>query len=484
MNRQELFSIIRKKVKENPSLENLITSKNFLDYPENKYLKDAFCKYKRIYQSTEEWDQFARFALTDPKERAYMYERVIQLLIKYCFPYEKYFKIRSEYATSPFFDRISSLNRLLILYKEYFQIYSDIINKINFDYPKKEYSGKFIKGVIDWSETLKKTPSFPIEFKTKRLYKKFSVPENMLLILCAFWLENEATRLLRLDFLEPLDKNEIYILNTIAQKSKKILMLFPFKEVLDDIKDYFRLQINDSRIKDLEILSRKRLQEGIIKNNEYYKLLKWIYKFKQLNIRMFSPNHINFPIDNISSLDTIYEVWIFFEIIDYVNKNVVNVKPKLGKDKKDEIKIEYFEFRFPKTTKKSVEFHYQPVFYRKDKEIWAGDEITPDFTVITGNKTVIAVFDAKNYTKDNKKGPRDTILAYMFNLHTNYGAILSPKFNHEEFSYLSEENPNKDHSNLKLAYYKLVPKDEKTVIENNNEEIQTILKEIENRLTN
>ena len=149
MNRQELFSEIRKLTKENKDLAKLITSKEFIEYPEYKYLKDAFKKYKKIYKTDEQQDQFARFALTDPKERAYMCERTIQLLIKHCLSYDKYFKIRSEHATSPFFDRISSLNRLLILHKEYFQIYLNIIKKINFDYPEKEYSEKLIKGVIN-----------------------------------------------------------------------------------------------------------------------------------------------------------------------------------------------------------------------------------------------------------------------------------------------------------------------------------------------
>ena len=481
MNKQELFFKIRKKIEENPTLKTFITSKGFLDYPENKDWKEDFDKYKKIYQSKEQWDQFARFALTDPKERGYMYERVIQLLIKYCYSYEAYFQIRSENATSPFFDRISSLNRLLILYKEYFQIYYNILNKIQFDYPKKEYDGKFIKGVIDWSETLKKTPYFPIEFKTKRQYKKFNVPENMLLILCAFWLENEATRLLRLDFLEPLNKSEIYILNTIAQKSKMILTFFPFKEVLDDVKDFFKFDINDLRIKDLEIISRKRLHEGIIKNKEYFKLLRWINRFKQLNIRMYSPNLINFPIDNTSSLDTLYEVWVFFEIIDFINTNIAETEIK---PIRDEIKIKYFEFKFPKSSKGSVKFYYEKDFAFKDHEIWVGDHIMPDFTIIKDGR-ILAVFDAKNYNKDDKgvkRGITDTILAYMTYLDTNYGAILSPKFEYDEYCYPSKDKTARYHSDLKLAYYKLVPKDEKLVIENNNKMINTILEEIKNKL--
>jgi hypothetical protein len=198
---------------------------------------------------------------------------------------------------------------------------------------------------------------------------------------------------------------------------------------------------------------------------------------------MYSPNIINFPIDNISSLDTLYEVWIFFEIIDFINTNIAETVLKPVKEK-DEKKIKYFEFKFPKTSKKSVEFHYERDFTFKDKEIWVGDWIKPDFTIIVDGR-ILAVFDAKNYNKDSKgvkRGVTDTILAYMTYLDTNYGAILSPKFESDEFCYPSKDNMARYHSDLKLAYYKLVPKDEKIVIENNNKMINTILEEIKNRL--
>lgn len=482
MNRQEFFLKIRKAVERDRSLEKLIISKDFLNYPEYRGWKEDFDKYKEIYQSKEQWEQFAKFALTDPKERAYMYERVIQLLIKYLLSYEKYFQIRSESGTVPFFNRISSLNRLLILNKEYFQIYSNIIKKIHFDYPKKEYTGKYIKGIIDWSATLKRTSSsFPVDFKTKTLYKKFNVPENILLLLCAYWLGNEASRLLRLDFLEPLDKNEIYILNLVIQRSKRIITSFPFKEVLESVKEFIKLDINDKGIKNLEILSQRRLKEGIIKNNEYFKLLNWIDKYKQLNIRMFSSNNTNFPIDNISSLDTLYEVWIFLEILDYINTSISTVITNFSKD---EIKNKYFEFRFQENKERSIEFHYEKEFTYKDKEIWIGDKITPDFTIISESK-IVAVFDAKNYNKDIKgvkKQATDVILAYMSYLDTNCGGVLSPKFGYEEYHHRRKYTDTIYYTDLKLAYYKLEPKDEELVIKKNYEMIEDLLNDIKSRL--
>jgi hypothetical protein len=51
MNRQELFLKIRKKVKENRTLEKIITSKDFLDYPENKDWKENFDKYKKFIKA-------------------------------------------------------------------------------------------------------------------------------------------------------------------------------------------------------------------------------------------------------------------------------------------------------------------------------------------------------------------------------------------------------------------------------------------------
>ena len=136
-----------------------------------------------------------------------MYEKFLSLLLKYRRSYKDYFILKSEEGT--FFEPnyLSRLNKLNNLGEEFFEIYSKIRNKINFEYPKRNHVGALLRGNINWQKTITNSTTFiPIKFHSSIPYRKFDTPENLLLILCVYWINSESTILLNSKIEENVDE--------------------------------------------------------------------------------------------------------------------------------------------------------------------------------------------------------------------------------------------------------------------------------------
>ena len=261
---------------------DFLTNEEFTSIPEYAYLNTEF-ENNRLKKGNikEKWHQFVRFALSDPKEHQYMYDSLLRLLLKYRRTHTDYFKIKNERGTFYFPDRLADLNRLLILYKEYFQIYKDILNRIHFDHPVENLSETQVRGKISWDKTLKNSiTDIPIKFETTRWIREFETDENILLVLVAMWLNRESRRLLTIEFTEPLESHEISILSQIVENTQKIIHMFPFQNVVNSSSRYAPLELNDSRITSLESNVRMRIKRGIVRNEKYTHLLEWMEKFR------------------------------------------------------------------------------------------------------------------------------------------------------------------------------------------------------------
>ena len=85
-------------------------------------------------------------------------------------------------------------------------IYREIKNRIHFDFPKEDYSGSLIRGNINWAKTLQNSNTkFPLTFFSSIQNKKFDTPGNILLVLCAKWLNQESSDVLQAKLTEPLN---------------------------------------------------------------------------------------------------------------------------------------------------------------------------------------------------------------------------------------------------------------------------------------
>jgi hypothetical protein len=186
---------------------------------------------------------------------------------------------------------------------------------------------------------------------------------------------------------------------------------------------------------------------------------------------MVSSTSTNYPLDTLKNLDTIYEAWIFFEIINIVNEKYGILSFQMKE------KPYYFEFEYEGHR---IKFVYERDFELGKRHAWAVKS-TPDFTAME-NDDIIAIFDAKNYSADGKTEATNTMLAYLTNLDTNFGALFFPEFDYKVFVYPHKNQPARYHFDLKLVHYKMQPKSSEEAIATTRKMVSDMLLKITNRV--
>jgi hypothetical protein len=422
----------------------------FINLPENRELRDAF-RLSKYDENGWKWHQLVRTVLEPPENKQFMYDRLLSLILKHPRSHKSYFEIKNAEGIFQIPNPLADLNKLEMLFLQYFTIYKRIIDQIHFDYPRIENYGQSIKGKLNWTRTLtKSTIEFPLAFSTAIMKREFDTPENILLILCAEWMYRESNRLLNTRFLEPLTDYKINLLTGLSQKTKSILQHFPIVSVLNSSRKYWNLPYDDSRIRNLEKETKRRTNQMRIHNRNYSMLLNWIEEFRQLDLSIISETtpsrHIIEPIEN---LDTIYEIWIFMEFIEFLYEKDLLIDFHLGQEP-------HCRFKYKGIV---VTFWYEKGFAH-GPNAWILTH-RPDFTAMVGND-IIAIFDAKNYSKSSSISETITkMLAYMTNLDANFGALIYPNHpeNWEDLDrdlrfqtlkpFVSSRNPEMTENNIK-----------------------------------
>ncbi len=422
MNENELFEEIKRlNSKDGGQIkQSVLANDNFIKQPQYKNLLRAY-NDSTFRENHWKWHQLVRVVLEPPEIRQYMYDRLLGLLLKHKRSHDDYFTLRTEEGAFQVPNPLADLNKLEILYQKYFEIYKNIKNQIHFDYPKNEHVGG-IRGKINWDKTIRINPTdFPMNFVTSISKKIFETPENVLLVLCAEWMYRESNRLLQTEFEEPLTDYKKNLLRGISEKSKIILNHFPFNTVLNESKKFWNLSYNDPRINELEFQTKKRINQKLIRNQNYSKLLFWIDEFRELNIKRVSATtptrHI---LESIKNLDTVYEAWIFLEFVEYLHERNVLINFQLG-DKP------HCEFEWSGII---VTFWYEKEFASGGKHAWAVEH-RPDFVAMIEDE-ILCIFDAKNYGKSSSTtDAQNKMLSYLNNLDANFGALIFP--NHPKY---------------------------------------------------
>jgi len=125
-------------------------------------------------------------------------------------------------------------------------------------------------------------------------------------------------------------------------------------------------------------------------------------------------------LESIENLDTVYEVWIFLEFVEYLHEQNVLINFQLGEDP-------HCEFEWGGVV---VTFWYEKTFTRKGSHAWAVEH-RPDFVAMIDDE-IIGIFDAKNYGKRSPTSDaQNKMLSYMNNLDANFGALIFP--NHPQY---------------------------------------------------
>ena len=439
---------------------NVLANETFLDYP-------LYFELKRKFRETEyhsrhwKWHQLVRLVLEPQQTRQYMYDRLLSLLLKHRRSYDEYFVLKTQEGIHQIPNPLADLNRLEILYQTYFQIYQNVKNRIHFDFPNTDYLGSSIRGTINWDKTIKNSlTDFPTQFASSIKEKEFDTPENILLILCAEWLFRESSRLLQIDFKEPLSEYKRNLLNTISQNTQLILYNFPIKSILNESKRYWGLSFSDPRINQLENNTKQRINQRLIRNQNYVKLLEWMDDFRSLDIsRVTDSTPTRHILDSLENVDTVYEAWIFLEFVEFLHEKELLINLKLGD--KANCQFEYGGM--------IVTFWYEKTFSSKEGHAWILEH-RPDFTAMVDDE-ILAIFDAKNYSKASSgyiSESQNKMLAYLNNLDANYGALIYPNYpkNWDDLSrdekmqrlvlYLTSKKPDFTNSEIKNEARKFV----------------------------
>ena len=468
MNRQELANEIRRlKNKEKIPKKTLIRSE-FTLQPVHQHLDIAF---RKIKLKNEKWHQFVRFVLTPEKEWKYMYERLAILLKRHRDNIDDYFILRSGTTSNTMPDRMTDFIRFHKLYEEFFEIYLKIIRHIQVDYPVTDYTGQMIRGKINWQKTLLKSNSqFPLNFEMSTKYREFETPENILLYLSINWLNKEAVTLINEEFKEPLEDDEIQTLYNVESSTNRLIQNFPYKKIIKNSEKFSKLSPADKEITLLIENVKSRIRKGIIRNKRYLELLEWIEKLKDMSLELLSGNPTRFHIDSLYDLDTIYEAWIYLELVDFI-KRKKHLDVKLTFKKSNE-KYTFFEFNFEGQV---IRVYYEKQFLKNGGEAWTRNH-KPDYSVFI-NKKLIALFDAKNYSKFSEAGEGiDKMSAYMLNLDVGFGALIFPKIK-KQVRYKFDK---KDRKKRVLTYYQMEP----IKPDSNNQTKEESMKEIFNEIIN
>lgn len=423
MTEQELVEQIKKLAKGSDKRKaipiSLIADERFALH--DSELTKIYLKFKRLHKKDWYWHHFVRLALESNDYRENMYSRIVFLLSEFNNRYDKYFRFRVESGRYYIPNEISKINRLLILYSKFLKIYRNILSRIHFEYPSKEYIGR-PKGKVNWKKTIVHSKNeFPIEFISNIPRKNFNTYENVLLIITAHELHRESKRILEIPFIEPLQKSIIERLNEIYFKTELIIRQFPFQEVIEESEKYLKLTFDppSREITEIENNVRQRILEKKIRNPSYLELINWINQYRELAIKTIdnkSPTrHI---LESMENIDTLYEIWIFVEFASYLQEK--GVLENLDLDSKiPNIQFNHQNYK--------ITFWYEKGFKFTDEFVWAKDH-KPDFTAMIDDK-VLGVFDAKNYSKDdNISDTWNTILAYMNNFDTSVGVLFYPHY--------------------------------------------------------
>jgi len=238
----------------------------------------------------------------------------------------------------------------------------------------------------------------------------FEVEENILAISCLLRLQNDIRYLLKTNFKEELGYGELNKLKKHEQRIYDLANRTNLKQIIPRFTEYSYVSINSKKFSRLIEKVEERERSGLIQNHAYIDLIEWVKEYRNLNPQDFGKKNLyyNFPWEHEEAIDTMYELWIIFEMLSYFeNKKNVKVLQQI-KNKKGEFggfNLKYGEHDFELLYQKKLSGDY---------ELGAD----PDFIIKIKDKFPI-VMDPKNWTGDFGEA-RYKMLGYIQNL-ASYG---------------------------------------------------------------
>jgi len=281
-----------------------------------------------------------------------------------------------------------------------------------------------VRGTIDWNttilSTLNKGQEHPIQFTCIVNQTNFETPENILALMALLKLQNDVESLLFFRSKEvEYSKKEIRILSELKSQIDNLIFHTHMKNMITKFDKYRYLSLNSKIVRDLEETTCQRIQQGMVKQKAYSDLLEWIKKYRGHHIESITRNYADFPIQHEHSMDTMYELWIIFEMLNYFQiqkgvKVVSQLENSAGKFAGFELEIE----------NKRIQLNYQD-----ERTGWTSEISRPDFTIQIDDEIPI-IMDPKNYSTSQVGDAIHKMLGYLMNLakfNATTGILFFPR---------------------------------------------------------
>ncbi len=349
-----------------------------------------------------------------------MYRRTMLLSMRFTNKSEEFFKIGSDMGSYTLPTKLDKFLKMALVAEEFvYDIFPRIENNINFKSESIIESSETIRGTINWNKTilnsLKTGEVHPRQFTCVINQNDFETSENILTALCILKIQTDLETLVSQTKELDYARKELRMIFELKTRMDFLVRHSHMKFLISKFEKYKFLNLDNTIVNSYEIKTKNRIQKGIVKQKAYSDLLEWLKKYRGYNMEGIKKKYLEFPIRHKRSLDTMYELWIFFEMLNYFKEQKnVKVLSSLKNTKKEfagfELEIE----------NKSVKLKYQDY-----KTGWANVDSNPDITLEIEGKVPI-IMDPKNYS-GGQTVAINKMLAYLLNLG-NFGSSIGILF--------------------------------------------------------
>ena len=349
-----------------------------------------------------------------------MYRRTMLLSMRFTNKNDEFFKIDSEIGSYTLPTKLDKFLKMALVAEEFvYDILPRIENNINFKSESIIESTETIRGTINWNKTilnsLKVGEKFPRQFTCVVNQNDFETPENILTSLCILKIQTDLETLVNQTNELDYARKELKMVFELKNRMDFLVKHSHMKYLISKYEKYRFLNLDNSIVNSFETKTKERIRNRTIKQKAYFDLLEWLKKYRGYNMEGIKKKYTEFPIRHKRSLDTMYELWIFFEMLNYFKEQKsVKVLTPLKNTKNG---FAGFELEI-KSKKVKLKYQYE-------KTGWAGVLSNPDIILeIEGQVPII--MDPKNYSGDQSVAI-NKMLAYLLNL-ANFGARVGILF--------------------------------------------------------
>ena len=357
----------------------------------------------------------------------YMYTRVLEL--------SKSFR-----AKKPLFDKkpvgrlakddiTSMIARIRYLWQRLcYSIYPDLEAYFSYESYRKEEKRPDYRGMIDWPKTIMNsanTAGVPLQFVCKIPERRFDTPENLLLMVAVNWLHRDAKVIHGYTGYPKLSQEEKNLIRRVYSITDRILQTTSLHKILGKAESLSQKKFDSVAIKDLmengEDSVRKRIDTGIIQDQNYIELLKWATRYIYFNVNKIHGDFEGIKMDTETGIHKMFEYWLLYEFVTF-----------LESEKQLECRITQAGDFDITNNKKSITLLFNKNVRRE--EMQASDELTPDYLIETS--TILAngknfkslVMDAKNYLySDRIDDSENKMIRYILEILKSQESITKQK---------------------------------------------------------